>query len=335
MLRIHLVDSSPSAAESAAPVSAIPSADLLRRALWIDLVRPSDDEIRSVEEALGFPLPTKETITEIEASSRVYQSDSALVMNLQLITGNEPTATTVASLILTRQQLITIHDNMSPSFRALELFCEQHPKNQSATRLLMQLLEHIIDVSADLLESAGSKVDHLSARIFQLDATLAGRLSNSQLRSILRGIGRVQFLLNKVHESLITQIRVVSYLSSNAADPQADSPYQLEPQTLDSLASLSNDLRSLHDNCSFLIESTNFLLDAIVGCISIEQNAIMTVFSVVAVIFMPPTLIATIYGMNFRHMPELTMPYGYPLAMLVMLLSAVLPFLWFKKKGWL
>ena len=153
------------------------------------------------------------------------------------------------------------------------------------------------------------------------------------LQTILRRIGSTQFVLNKVHESLVTQLRAASFLS--IANPDAENARHMRPDKVmrETLKSLSRDIQSLSENSNYLIQNVGFLLDAALGRISIEQNAIVKIFSVAAVIFLPPTLVASVYGMNFVHMPELDEVYGYPMALALMVLSAVLPYLWFKKKG--
>ena len=328
---LHLFPSTPSPATPGA------EADSMRNALWIDLQAPTDAEIDSVRQATGIDLPGWAAIAEIEPSSRVRRLDGALVMNLQLLSGVDSGSPVVthASLILTAGQLITIRKEDPRPFQTMRASLSQEAQESSATRLLVRLLEQIVDRSADILEGTGERIDRLSARIFQFDETANLRLSTADLRSILKGIGQVQFLLNKLYESLATQLRVVNFLLANRAGDTVERPYRPDRQALDALKPLSRDIKSLSSYSSYLIETANFLLDSIVGRISIEQNAVMTVFSVVAVIFLPPTLIATIYGMNFRDMPELALPHAYPLVLAVMLLSAMLPYLWFKKKGWL
>ncbi len=321
----------------ATPTSPAPEERLaaIRHALWIDLQAPTAEETAMVEQAIGLRLPTWATIAEIEPSSRVYEADGAMVMNLQLVSGVDSGRPMVAhaSLILTKAQFITIRREDSHSFRALRDTLARQPQADSAAHLLVRLLEQVVDRSADILENNGEQVDRLSARIFQFEEGANLRLSTAELRSILKGIGRVQFLLNKIYESLATQLRVVNFLAANEAG--TEQPRLASPKAKAALESLSRDIKGLSAHGSYLIETANFLLDAIVGRISIEQNAVMTVFSVVAVVFLPPTLIATIYGMNFHDMPEFSWPHAYPLALVVMLLSAILPYLWFKKKGWL
>jgi len=323
------------APENATPEAPQARVAAIRDSLWIDLHAPTAEETALIEQAAGITLPTWAAISEIEPSSRIHAVDGAMVMNLQLVSGVDSGRPAVAhaSLILTADQFITIRKEDSYSFRALREALARQPHDDGAVRLLLRLLDQIVDRSADILESTGERLDQLSAAIFQFEEGDNLRLSTAELRSILKGIGRVQFLLNKIFESLATQLRVVSSLS--ASDTQGDRPFRLDREAKAALESLSHDIKSLSSHSSYLIETANFLLDAIVGRISIEQNAVMTVFSVVAVVFLPPTLIATIYGMNFRDMPELALPYAYPLALAVMLLSAVLPYLWFKKKGWL
>ena len=342
MLQLHLPDfaTAPLPTDPADPAAAaaLPGDEILREAVWIDLFHPSAVELQAVERALALELPSLATITEIEPSSRISRQGSTLVMNLQLVAGIDsgvPLATHV-SLILAPRQLITIRNSEPHAFHMLRQSCEQHAPGPGGGRLLLRLLEQIADRSADILERMGAEIDSLSERTFGFREAESMRVSTSELQQILRGIGRVQFVLNKVYESLSTQARVAGFLiAEQDSDDEDKSRHRFPAKARPTLDALARDLASLSTNCAFLIESGNFLLDAAVGRISIEQNAIMSVFSVAAVIFLPPTLIGTIYGMNFHNMPELALPYAYPLTLAAMLLSAVLPYLWFKKKGWL
>jgi magnesium transporter len=321
------------------PMSAVPDADAIRGAIWVDLAFPLPHERRAVEEALGISLPSKADMVAIEASSRVYREGAAQVMNVLLVVGvdsEEPAAVPV-SLILTPTQLVTVRYADPTAFRALDLSCTRAAPGASPHRLVIRLLDAVVDKTADILERTGAEIDRLSASIFGRDRPRTMRLSTDDLTILLRRIGNSQFVLNKVHDSLVTLSRATSFLQLGSEDPAPEGSVHHRPDRLvrDSIKSLNRDLMSLSENTAYLTQNIAFLLDAALGRISIEQNAIIKIFSVGAVVFLPPTLVASIYGMNFEVMPELGWTMGYPFALGLMVLAAVLPYLWFKRKGWL
>ena len=345
MLRLHLPDAptpglSVELSAGGSPAAPLPTADQIRAAVWVDLAFPLPHERQAVEAALGISLPDKADMTAIEASSRVYRDGQAQVMNVLLVVGvdsHEPAAVPV-SLILMPDRLITVRYSDPSAFRSLDQSCTKVAAGTSSRSLLYRLIENVVDRTADILERMGSEIDSLSAQIFGRDRPKTLRLSNSDLQTILRRIGTTQFVLNKVHDSLVTLGRAASFLQVATAEADENGKthvYRPDKMGRDQLKSVTRDLSSLSENCTYLTSHTGFLLDAALGRISIEQNAIVKIFSVAAVIFLPPTLVASVYGMNFHFMPELDKPYGYPMALGMMVLSAVLPYLWFKKKGWL
>lgn len=341
MLRLHYPNerTAPIAAETVAAggdaVAPLPGRDEIASAVWIDLAFPLAHEREAVEAAIGLELPDKADMAEIEASSRVYRDGQAQVMNLLLVVGVDsgaPDAVPV-SMILTPERLVTVRYADPTAFRALDHDCIRTGPGASPTFLLIQLLEHIVDRTADILERTGDDIDALSGQVFGLDRPADARISNTDLQQILRRIGRTQFTLNKVHDSLVTLLRAASFLQVGTGED--GSRAKVDRQVRDTLKSINRDVMSLSENSNYLTQNVGFLLDAALGRISIEQNAIVKIFSVAAVIFLPPTLVGTIYGMNFDLMPELRWAAGYPMALGLMVLSAVLPYLYFKKRGWL
>ncbi|WP_281262049.1 CorA family divalent cation transporter [Azospirillum thermophilum] len=190
----------------------------------------------------------------------------------------------------------------------------------------------MIDRVADVLELVGGRIDGLSARVFDdsLDSKGFGSAAKKpdELQDVLRGIGRAGDLTHKVRDCLAGLDRLVAFLTSVSAG-------RLSKEQKTALKTMTRDLRSLNEHAGFLAHEANFLLDATLGLINIEQNAIIKIFSVVAVALMPPTLIASAYGMNFKHMPELDWEFGYPMALMLMVLSAVVPLWYFRRRGWL
>lgn len=298
--------------------------------VWIDLVEPSDDEEARLEQQLGIGIPTRDEMEEIEISSRLYQEDGAVFMTAILpahADDDEPDMQPV-SFVLCGRHLITVryHDP-----RAFQTFPQRAAKVamgvETGEGVLIALLETIVDRLADILERAGRGVDEVSRKTFRRHD---GRPTQTQdFQATLETIGRKGDLLSNIRDSLATLDRLAAFLSQHVADEHDPREYKVRVKTL------THDIRSIADHAGFLSQKITFLLDATLGMIGIEQNAIIKIFSVAAVVFLPPTLIASIYGMNFEHMPELDWLLGYPFAIGLMILSAILPFLFFKRQGWL
>jgi magnesium transporter len=197
----------------------------------------------------------------------------------------------------------------------------------SGENVLMDLLDAVIDRAADILERAGADIDRVSHDIFEPEGRRADRTRT--YRFILRTIGRKGDLTSKVRESLVSIGRLVLFLANEADGLKW--PKEMRAQ----LKSMQRDVASLSDHATYLGNKVTFLLDAMIGVMSVEQNNIIKIFSVVAVVLMPPTLIASIYGMNFKHMPELDWSFGYPMAIVLMIIAAILPYWFFKWRRWL
>jgi magnesium transporter len=293
-------------------------------AIWIELVNPTREEETAVEQAVGLDLPTRDDMAEIEASSRLYQENGATVMIATVLCGSEEStpAPGPVTFILVGERLITIR-YVHP--RSFELFASQlaHRAEPHTTGLgvFLGLLELIVDRTADLLERISARVEETSHAIFS-------QPRGGQFRPLLNRLGRDQRVNTMARDSLVSLSRLLSFAT---LAPQVEGRKECRSQ----LRSLGRDVQSLMEHSSYVSGNITFLLDAALGLINIEQNEITKVFSIYAVVLLPPTLIATTYGMNFRHMPELGLPYAYPLCLLAMLLSAAVPFLWFKKKRWL
>jgi magnesium transporter len=303
-----------------------PAAD----AVWYDLLVPDETEEKAVGEIIRLELPTREDRQEIEVSSRLYTDEGALVMTATIPakTDNDRPVMAPVTFVLVNDRLVTIRDHEP---RAFDTFARRAQKLQmgctEGDSVLIELLDEIVDRLADVLERIARDVDGISRQIFD-DATDA-RKTEDGYRALLREIGRKGDLASNIRESLLTLERMASYIGSHTRGHPRLEGYKEE------IASLGTDVRALSDHADFLGQKVNFLLDATLGFINIRQNAIMQLFSVVAVVFLPPTLVASMYGMNFEWMPELTWPWGYPMALGLMLATAVGPYLWFKRKGWL
>lgn len=297
--------------------------------LWIDLLNPSRAEDAEVEAALGISIPTMEEASEIEASSRLYRENGAHYMTALVIHNSDApmpgSATT--TFVLTGNTLVTIryHDP-----RPFSMFATLAAKGDiectSAPLILIGLIEAVVERSADVIERAQDEVERLAQRIF--GEARSSAQPERRLDDVLRGVGRQGEVTSRLRESAFSIERLIGYLGPHLREhPDAAA-------LADRILTAQHDVRSLSDQMLFLMERINFLLDATLGVISIEQNNSVRVFSLLAVTLMPPTLVGSIYGMNFKHMPELEWLAGYPMALVLMLLSGVLPFLYFRRKGW-
>jgi magnesium transporter len=305
-------------------------ADLPQDCVWIDLLHPTRDEELRVEKYLGLEVPTREDMLEIEASSRVYREGDALFMTAILLANTDsdtPEATPV-SFIFNGKCLVTIRYSEPRSVQAFLTRAQRTAGDYgSGEAVLIALLEAIVDRTADILERLGLEIESLSREVFEHQSQTAGPAR--EFREILRNIGQRGDLNGKARESLVSLGRLLTFLTQGLLAAQASRDLRSRLKTM------SRDLSSLTDHSSFLSNKFNFLLDATLGMINIEQNAIIKIFSVAAVVFLPPTLIASIYGMNFDFMPELDWKLGYPLAICLMIASAIVPYWFFKRRGWL
>jgi magnesium transporter len=314
------------------------SLEHLDTAVWIDILRPSRDEETAVERALGIDVPTLEEMSEIEVSSRLYTEDGSTFMTAMMLshTDGDNVVLSPITFILKGEQLITARYTEPRSIDAFIAKC-QKGASYSADGVVTGLLEGLIERIGDVLERTGHELDALSDNIFSIPTPSAvaaadakpSRRKPRNYQSVLEQIGRKGDLLSKVRESLISFQRLLAFAAEIAASRKPGKEYDGRIRTL------SRDVQSLSDHTGFLTQKINFLLDATLGMINIEQTGIIKIFSVAAVVFLPPTLIASIYGMNFDVMPELAWPFGYPMAIGLMVLSAIVPYQFFKWRGWL
>lgn len=303
---------------------------LLQDALWIDLLNPSLAEESLVEAILGIDVPTREEMQEIELSSRLYKEDDALFMTVSMVAKSDtldPKCDAV-TIILVNNKLITIrYIEPQPFALFISSLSNLTPESYNAPSLLLELLDASIDRLADILENVSRVLDDYSKMIFRPEI----KDKNSQrtdYKLLLQKIGTSGDLNAKVQESLTSFNRLMTFFGKKI-------PSNNDSEIQSQLAMLTRDAESLRDHVSFLSSKIIFLLDATLGMISIEQNNIIKIFSIAAVILLPPTLVASIYGMNFKFMPELQWRFGYPMALMLMLIFAWLPYRFFKKKKWL
>jgi magnesium transporter len=299
-------------------------------AVWIDLVNPAPGEDKVVEKLLGIAVPTREEMLEIEVSSRLYVENHARYMTATLMCNSDTATpgTTPVTFILSGHRLVTVrYDEPRPFSLVGNKLARHCPHNVNGEAVLLELLDAVIDREADLLERISMEVDRVSHDIFEPEGAAANQ--SLSYKDILKAIGGKGDLTSKVRESLVSIGRLLLFLANEAEGMRWPKDIRLQLQTM------QRDVLSLSDHATYLTNKITFLLDAMLGVVTIEQNNIIKIFSIAAVALMPPTLIASIYGMNFRHMPELEWTYGYPFAIVLMVAAAILPFVIFKWKKWL
>ena len=303
---------------------------LPENAVWIDLVKPTTEEDQAVERLAGIAVPTREDMQEIEISSRLYIENGARYMTATLMchSDTDMPRTTAVTFILAGHRLVTVRYDVPRPFALVEnKLARSCMAGITGEMVLMELVDAVIDRCADILERVGADVDQVSHDIFEPESERHGHAK--QYSQILIAIGRKGDLTSKVRESLVSVGRVVTFLSAVMEGVKWSKDMR------EQLKTMQRDVASLTDHASYLSSKITFVLDAMLGVVNLEQNNIIKLFSVMAVVLMPPTLIASIYGMNFKMMPELEWVHGYPMALLMMLAAAVLPYFLFKWKKWL
>jgi magnesium transporter len=298
--------------------------------IWCDLVSPTPEEDRTVERVLGVAVPTREEMQEIEVSSRLYVENGARYMTATLMcqSDTDMPKTTPVTFILAGKKLVTVrYDEPRPFSIISNKLARSCSATASGETVLMDLLDAIIDRAADILEKVAAEVDIVSHQIFEPTPRRTDR--SRTYNQIMRSIGRKGDLSSKVRESLVSLGRMVVFLASEMDGMKW--PKEMRAQ----LKVMQRDVQSLSDHATYLTNKIQFLLDAVLGMVSIEQNNIIKLFSVASVALTPPILIASIYGMNFKHMPELDWTYSYPFALGLMVLAAIIPYVYFKWKRWL
>jgi magnesium transporter len=299
-------------------------------AVWIDLVKPTAAEDHAVERLAGIAVPTREDMQEIEISSRLYIENGARYMTATLMcqSDTDMPRTTAVTFILAGHRLVTVRYDAPKPFALVEnKLARACAPNIGGEMVLMELLDAVIDRCADILERAGSEIDQVSHDIFEPESERHGHAK--QYSQILIAIGRKGDLTSKVRESLVSIGRVVTFMSAVVEG------IKWSKDMREQLKTMQRDIGSLTDHASYLSNKITFVLDAMLGVVNLEQNNIIKLFSVMAVVLMPPTLIASIYGMNFKAMPELEWVHGYPMALVMMLAAAIVPYWIFKWKKWL
>lgn len=303
---------------------------------WIDLLNPTPEEVAFVERETGLHVPSIEDLSEIESSSRLRNRNGAIYLSAPLVyrDPSDRPVTTPVGFVLTREHLITVRFHDLPSFTSFantDLAAESDPLTSAA--VFAGLMDAIADRLADILENIAAELDELSHRLFRNPVTEpAGRRpparESADLRIILRRVGHSGDLASKIRDSLLGIGRIVPYVTGIASD-------WLPPEVKPRLETVRQDVLSLSDYDAHIVTKVQLLLDATLGLINVEQNNIIKVLTIVSVVGIPPTLVASMYGMNFKDMPELNWSWGYPYALILIAVSAVLPLVWFKIRGWI
>jgi magnesium transporter len=298
--------------------------------LWIDLLEPTPEEERVIEAQCGIDVPTREEMREIETSNRLYEEDGAVYLTSTIVTkldADLPQNSQV-TFILKDGRLITNRYTDPLPFRRFASYAERHGNAcASGSAVLAGLVEALVNRVADVIERVSADLDSISAEVFTRPS---GRRRGTQrdFRAVLERVGQSGELIGKTRESLVSLGRALAFAQQSTA-------LALTNDVRTRYRTLSRDIIALSDHASFLGSNVSFILDATLGMISIDQNNILKIFSVVTVFLLPPSVIGAVYGMNFEHMPWLHAQWGFPVALCLMVASAVIPYVIFKRRGWL
>jgi len=303
--------------------------------LWIDLLDPTADEIKAIEAMEQLSLPTRNEAQEIEVSSRLYIESRALFMTATIMVraANPNSTTTPVTFAYRPGRLVTLRFDDPMPFKGFAIRYERTPELfQTPQKIFLGLFDEIVDRIADILEFTATDLNDLSTAIFMGESRDPGALNYAEL---LRRTGLNGVRVANTRESLVSLQRVHGFFTEacgNLSQEPVDDHWRIA----------GKDVIALADHANFVSSKVTFILDATLGrinsdqnTINSQQNKIIKLFSVLAVVLLPPTLVASIYGMNFQHMPELKWTWGYPLALMLMLVSSIVPYLVFKYKRWL
>jgi magnesium transporter len=298
-------------------------------AIWIDLCNATDAERAEVERVTGARVPTQAAISEIETSSRVYLENGVLYLSTPLpASGDARESLSAVGFVLSERLLLTLRFSENSVFDALYAGCVKTGPH-SASDVFLRILEALVDRSADTLEHTSAELDTLSQRTFHADGarTRSVKQASEALRHALRKLGQMGDWISQIRDTLLGLGRIAAFVSETGD--------VLSAQEVPRLKAVRADITSLNDYQAHLLGKVQFLLDATLGFINIEQNDIVKTLTIVSVVGVPPVLVAGIYGMNFKFMPELGWSLGYPFALLLMVVTGLLPLAWFKWRGWM
>ena len=291
--------------------------------IWIDVVDPEEEELIWIKEAFGVLLPELDDLGDLEASARYFEADDGhLHIRTDFLLDEEETSRNVrVAFVLTKQVLFSIHDEDLPVFRLVRLRARLRPGSVSnAKDVLLDLYSTDAEYSADALEEVYENLELAGKRV------LSDSINDADAAEVLETIAKEEDTNGRIRRNVMDTRRALSFLmrSKLLSDEQQEEARQI-----------LRDIDSLENHTAFLFDKINFLMDATVGFINLNQSKIIKIFSVVSVALMPPTLLASVWGMNYKHMPELDQTWGYPMAILAMVISAIIPLGYFHSKGWM
>lgn len=290
---------------------------------WYDLCDPAPEEIAQVEQATGLKLPTRERIHSIEMSNRAAVDGDVLRLNVPFFAQADDEPHTPLGLVVAPAFLVSLrYDGAALFSQAVETMLAATPARDGAA-LFAALVQALVGHTADRLEKTIAATGELSTRVL-----CHPKRSTRLLNDMLGEIGRIESRLTRARQTLAGLVRIVGYVRENA-------PPWIGKAEIAALKLSQKDLDTLGELDGQMTDKLQFLLDAVLGFINIDQNEVMKILTVASVVSTPPMILAGIWGMNFVAMPELKQPWGYPMALALIVLSAVLPFVWFKRRGWL
>lgn len=292
--------------------------------IWVDLTDPTEEERSWVKSIYDVTMPDEDDVKDIEASARYYEAENGdlhLRTDFRIDDDEGPSQTVTVAFILARNMLFSMHAEDLPVFRLVRMRARSRPGSITDYKdVLLDLYATDAEYSADALEGIYRNLEEVSGKVLQEEFT------DQDAAATLSTIAKEEDLNGRIRRTMMDTRRAVSFLMRGRL---------LDSDQFEEARQILRDIESLDGHTSFLFEKINFLMDATVGFININQNKIIKIFSVASVAFLPPTLIASIYGMNFRILPELSWDFGYPFALVLMLLSALAPFWYFRRRGWL
>jgi magnesium transporter len=291
--------------------------------IWIDVVDPEEEELIWIKEAFGVLLPELDDLGDLEASARYFEADDGhLHIRTDFLLDEDETSRNVrVAFVLTKQVLFSIHDEDLPVFRLVRLRARLRPGSVSnAKDVLLDLYSTDAEYSADALEEVYENLEQAGKRVLSDD------INDADAAEVLETIAKEEDTNGRIRRNVMDTRRALSFLmrSKLLSDEQQEEARQI-----------LRDIDSLENHTAFLFDKINFLMDATVGFINLNQSKIIKIFSVVSVALMPPTLLASVWGMNYKHMPELDVTWGYPMAIGAMIISAIIPLWYFHSKGWM
>ena len=294
----------------------------VRKPIWVDAIAPGEDEREWVAKTFSITLPHPEHLRDIEASARFYEENKELHLRSDFLLGKESgSRSVIVAFVLADNVLFSVHDEDLPVFRRFRQRSHVQPDLVADCHdVLIDLYGSDVEFSADALEEAYADLGGTSSTV------LNKTLSDKEAAIVLATIAHAEHLNGRIRRNLMDTRRAISFLMRSRL---------LTEGQMEEARQIMQDIDSLDGHTAFLFDKINFLMNTTVGFININQNKIVRLFSVAAVALLPPTLVASVYGMNFKHMPELEWANGYPFALSLMAISVAVPLWIFWRKGWL